>query len=139
MRSVSYLAIISGLVFIIGAFAIPYIAEWQSTQIATKYGQPKSAHLITEHLLEGTNAGRIASGTLAFFALVAGYLILRHRFAGQIILILVSVLFIVWTVYDLIYAWQGHVGIVLRGMWWLYVLAYSMKKNKACAQSWWNA
>ncbi len=140
MRSVSYLSICSGLIVLVIALAAPFILEWQLAQSLAHYGSAELAPQLVSRELEVTRAARILSFILAIFAILAGILILRRRAVGQTILVLVSSAFIISAAYYFFSAERGEfiIGAAIRGVWWIFVLAYSFKKAKNSGPSWWN-
>jgi hypothetical protein len=138
MRSSSYLAILSGLIFLCFLAAMPSILTWQAQNTLAPYGALDKVNFVVKNALDDMKVMRILGAINSVLVTMAGILIGFRRKSGYYLLIGLCGLAVADAVFSLVEAQSIPGRAVVQFFLWGFMLAFVLRKNHRYGATWWR-
>lgn len=138
MRSSSYLAILSGLIFLCFLAAMPAILTWQAQNTLAPYGALDKVDFVVQIALDDMKVVRILGAINSVLVTIAGVLIGFRRKSGYYLLIGLSGLAVADAIFAMAEAPSIPGGAVVHFFLWGFMLAFVLRKNHRYGATWWR-
>ncbi|MGC4072343.1 MAG: hypothetical protein QM760_07480 [Nibricoccus sp.] len=138
MKTLSWWAIVSGVVFAALTFAVMPYLRWDATRVLSQFDGQKFVPDMMEAAEEEFRVPIAVTRLHSCLSVLAGVLMLKRKRAGWFLWLALGGISVATAIFDLAREIAIHAA-VFRGIWWAVVLWISWTTVKKKAQSYWTS